>query len=68
MAFKKGQQVLYSLPGSGKKVSAKIIERKIDYHNNYISTPFAKGNFDYLIEIKRDGIIEHIFCIEEDLD
>jgi len=62
-----GQDVTY-VHLNGRKEIAKILTRKDLFENDQINTEFAKGNFDYLIVIKRNGIPEDVFCNETDLE
>lgn len=67
MPYTKNQKVLYTSL-TGKKENAIILLRKQDYKEGYINSDFAKGNFDYLIEVTRNGKLEKIFCMEDELE
>ena len=67
MKYAIGQIVEFARLRQGKYIKAQILERKIDNPKNFINTPNAKGNFDYLIEIQNNGKTEQIFCQEFEL-
>lgn len=62
-----GQKVLFSPLNKGEKEQAIIIERGVDYLKGYIDTPNAKGRFDYLISVERNGKNENVFCMKDEL-
>lgn len=65
MKFEKGQKVIYTK--NNKRYNAIILHRKWDFPRDYIDTPFAHGNFDYLINVDWGNKEEDIFIMESDL-
>ncbi|WP_291138619.1 hypothetical protein [Flavobacterium sp. UBA7663] len=67
MAYSVGQKVVYKAL-NGTKEDATVIARKIDFKNGVIEIWNAQGNFDYLVTVEKNGIIEQHFCEEEDIE
>ncbi|WP_103072283.1 hypothetical protein [Aquimarina sediminis] len=66
MKYEKGQKVIYA-KGNENNYKAIILHRKWDFPKDYIDTPFAHGNFDYLIKVNWGNKEEDIFVMESDL-
>ncbi|WP_338840574.1 hypothetical protein [Flavobacterium ginsenosidimutans] len=67
MKYSVNQKVIY-VALNGKREEAIIIARKIDFKNGHIKTENASGSFDYLVSVEKNGLIEHHFCNEDDIE
>lgn len=66
MKYRKGQKVIYTT-NNKNNYDAIILHRKWDFPRDYIDTPYANGNFDYLIKVDWGNNEEDIFVMESEL-
>lgn len=66
MAYSVGQRLMFTSP-KGTKEEVIILKRKVDYEDGFIDEPNYKGNFDYFVEVERNGKPEYIFCRHNEL-